>query len=198
MFGLMGKLLRVNLTEGSILQEEIPEEKAKKFLGGRGLGTKYLFDELTPGIDPLGPENKLIFMTGLLTGTPSPSASRYSVVTKSPLTNIWAQSSSGGRWGVDLKQSGFDGIIFDTSDDNILNGFNTYLDFFKTNIFNGKKLELKYLDLFKEKHPDVVEKWNYTKGYSTCAEESMLIFKAIDDGKAAETLETMIAVTNSK
>ena len=113
MFGLMGKLLRVNLTEGSILQEEIPEEKAKKFLGGRGLGTKYLFDELTPGIDPLGPENKLIFMTGLLTGTPSPSASRYSVVTKSPLTNIWAQSSSGGRWGVDLKQSGFDGIIFE-------------------------------------------------------------------------------------
>jgi len=113
MFGLMGKLLRVNLTEGSILQEEIPEEKAKKFLGGRGLGTKYLFDELTPGIDPLGPENKLIFMTGLLTGTPSPSASRYSVVTKSPLTNIWAQSSSGGRWGVDLKHSGFDGIIFE-------------------------------------------------------------------------------------
>ena len=113
MFGLMGKLLRVNLTEGSILQEEIPEEKAKKFLGGRGLGTKYLFDELTPGIDPLGPENKLIFMTGLLTGTPSPSASRYSVVTKSPLTNIWAQSSSGGRWGVDLKHSGFDGIVFE-------------------------------------------------------------------------------------
>ena len=113
MFGLMGKLLRVNLTEGSILQEEIPEEKAKKFLGGRGLGTKYLFDELKRGIDPLGPENKLIFMTGLLTGTPSPSASRYSVVTKSPLTNIWAQSSSGGRWGVDLKHSGFDGIIFE-------------------------------------------------------------------------------------
>ena len=113
MFGLMGKLLRVNLTEGSILQEEIPEEKAKKFLGGRGLGTKYLFDELKRGIDPLGPENKLIFMTGLLTGTPSPSASRYSVVTKSPLTNIWAQSSSGGRWGVDLKHSGFDGIVFE-------------------------------------------------------------------------------------
>ncbi len=113
MFGLMGKLLRVNLTEGSIVQEKIPEERAKKFLGGRGLGTKYLFDELKRGIDPLGPENKLIFMTGLLTGTPSPSASRYSVVTKSPLTNIWAQSSSGGRWGVDLKHSGFDGIIFE-------------------------------------------------------------------------------------
>ncbi|MBW1674078.1 MAG: aldehyde ferredoxin oxidoreductase family protein [Deltaproteobacteria bacterium] len=113
MFGLMGKILRVNLTEGKILKEEIPEEMAKKFLGGRGLASKYLFDENRPGIDPLGPENKLIFMSGLVTGTASPSASRYSVVTKSPLTNIWAQSSSGGRWGVDLKHSGFDGIIFE-------------------------------------------------------------------------------------
>jgi aldehyde:ferredoxin oxidoreductase len=113
MFGLMGKVLRVNLTQGSILQEKIPEDLVKAFLGGRGLATKYLFDELTPGTDPLGPENKLIFMTGLLTGTPSPSASRYSIVTKSPLTNIWAQSSSGGRWGVDLKHSGFDGIILE-------------------------------------------------------------------------------------
>jgi len=113
MFGLMGKILRVNLTERKISEEEIPEEIAKKFLGGRGIAGKYLFDEVKPGIDPLGPENKLIFMSGLLTGTPSPSAARYSVVAKSPLTNIWAQSNSGGRWGVDLKHSGFDGIIFE-------------------------------------------------------------------------------------
>jgi aldehyde:ferredoxin oxidoreductase len=86
---------------------------AKKFLGGRGLASKYLFDEVKPGADPLGPRNKLIFMSGLLTGTASPSAGRYSVVTKSPLTNIWCQSNSGGRWGVDLKHSGFDGIIFE-------------------------------------------------------------------------------------
>ncbi|MCJ7775253.1 MAG: aldehyde ferredoxin oxidoreductase family protein [Desulfobulbaceae bacterium] len=113
MFGLMGKILRVNLTEGKILEEEIPEEMAKKFLGGRGLASKYLFDEVKPGADPLGSRNKLIFMSGLLTGTASPSAGRYSVVTKSPLTNIWCQSNSGGRWGVDLKHSGFDGIIFE-------------------------------------------------------------------------------------
>ena len=113
MHGLMGKILRVNLAEGKILEEEIPEEMAKKFLGGRGIASKYLFDEVKPGIAPLGPENKLIFMSGLLTGTPSPSAARYSVVAKSPLTNIWAQSNSGGRWGVDLKHSGFDGIIFE-------------------------------------------------------------------------------------
>ena len=113
MHGLMGKILRVNLAEGKISEEEIPEEMAKKFLGGRGIASKYLFDEVKPGIAPLGPENKLIFMSGLLTGTPSPSAARYSVVAKSPLTNIWAQSNSGGRWGVDLKHSGFDGIIFE-------------------------------------------------------------------------------------
>jgi aldehyde:ferredoxin oxidoreductase len=113
MHGLMGKILRVNLTEGKIAEEEIPEEMAKKFLGGRGIASKYLFDEVKPGISPLGPENKLIFMSGLLTGTLSPSAARYSVVAKSPLTNIWAQSNSGGRWGVDLKHSGFDGIIFE-------------------------------------------------------------------------------------
>ena len=113
MFGLMGTILRVNLEEGTILKEAIPEDLAKKFLGGRGLASKYLFDENKPGIDSLGPENKLIFFAGLVTGTASPSASRYSVVTKSPLTNIWAQSSSGGRWGVDLKQSGYDGIIFE-------------------------------------------------------------------------------------
>ena len=115
MFGLMGKILRVDLTAGTISEEEIPEETAKKFLGGRGLASKYLLDETIPGTDPLAPENKLIFMSGILTGTPSPSASRYSVVTKSPLTNLWAQSSSGGRWGVDLKHSGFDGIIFEGS-----------------------------------------------------------------------------------
>jgi len=113
MFGLMGKILRVNLTAGEIREEEIPEDRAEKFMGGRGLATKYLFDELKPGADALGPENKLIFMSGLLTGTASPSAGRYSVVTKSPLTNIWCQSNSGGRWGVDLKRSGFDGIIFE-------------------------------------------------------------------------------------
>jgi aldehyde:ferredoxin oxidoreductase len=113
MFGLMGKILRVNLTDGNISEEGIPEEMVKKFLGGRGIASKYLFDELKPGVDPLGPENKLIFMSGLLSGTPSPSAGRYSVVAKSPLTNIWAQANSGGRWGVDLKQSGFDGIIFE-------------------------------------------------------------------------------------
>ncbi len=82
------------------------------FLGGSGLATKYLFDEVPKGADPLGPDNALIFMTGPLTGTESPSAGRYCVVTKSPLTGFWAEANSGGNWGVYLKSSGFDGIIF--------------------------------------------------------------------------------------
>jgi aldehyde:ferredoxin oxidoreductase len=112
MFGYMGKILKVNLS-GSKISEEIPaEETYKMFLGGSGLATKYLFDEVPKGADPLGPDNALIFMTGPLTGTESPSAGRYSVVSKSPLTGFWGEANSGGNWGVYLKGSGVDGIIF--------------------------------------------------------------------------------------
>ncbi|MHA2181446.1 MAG: aldehyde ferredoxin oxidoreductase family protein [Promethearchaeota archaeon] len=109
----MGKILRVNLTEGTINEEFPDDETLKLYLGGAGLATKYLIDEVPKGIDPLGPENKLIFMTGPLTGTPSPSTGRYCVVAKSPLTGIWGEANSAGFWGRDLKRSGFDGIIFE-------------------------------------------------------------------------------------
>lgn len=109
----MGKILRVNLSNGKISEEFPDEETLKLYLGGAGLATKYLIDEVPKGIDPLGPENKLIFMTGPLTGTPSPSTGRYSVVAKSPLTGIWGQANSAGFWGRDLKRSGFDGVIFE-------------------------------------------------------------------------------------
>lgn len=113
MSGYHGKLLRVNLTEGSIAEEEIPEQWVKDYLGGAGLATKYLWDEVPQDADPLGPENKLIFMTGSLTGVVAPSTGRYSVVAKSPQTGIWGQANSGGRWGVDFKKCGYDGIIFE-------------------------------------------------------------------------------------
>jgi len=115
MFGLMGKILRVNLTDKTVTQEDIPETVAEKFVGGVGLATKYLYDEVVKGADPLGPENKLIFMTGPLTGTPCPSAGRYCVVGKSPLTGTWAQSNSGGYWAPEFKRTGYDGIIFEGS-----------------------------------------------------------------------------------
>ncbi len=112
MFGGHGKLLRINLSEGTVKQEEISEELFDKFLTGAGLATHYLFREVPKGADPLGPENELILMTGALTGTVAPSTGRFNWVFKSPLTGIWAQSNSAGFWGVDFKKTGYDGIIF--------------------------------------------------------------------------------------
>ncbi|MHC4752323.1 MAG: aldehyde ferredoxin oxidoreductase N-terminal domain-containing protein, partial [Planctomycetota bacterium] len=112
MSGFMGKILRVDLTEGKLWDEALSEDVTRKFIGGVGLATRYLYDEVPQGAEPLGPENKLIFMTGPLTGTASASAARYSVVTKSPLTGIWGQANSGGSFGPAMKRSGYDGIIF--------------------------------------------------------------------------------------
>ncbi len=113
MFGFMGKILRVNLSDKSFQEEALPELEARKFLGGNGLATWYLFNELTEGTDPLGPDNKIIYMSGPLTGTMSPSSGRFSAVTKSPLTGLWGSANSGGRWGLDLKKSGYDGLIIE-------------------------------------------------------------------------------------
>lgn len=110
--GFMGKILRVDLSEGKLWDEELSEELTRKYLGGAGLATYYLYNEVPQGADPLGSDNRLIFMTGPLTGTASPSAARYSVVTKSPVTGIWAQANSGGNFGPMLKRSGYDGVIF--------------------------------------------------------------------------------------
>ena len=80
--GLMGKILRVNLSEGDISIESIPPDWARQFLGGAGLATRYLVDQIPIGADPLGPDNPLIFMTGPLTGTSSASARRASRLTR--------------------------------------------------------------------------------------------------------------------
>ena len=112
-YAFMGKILRVNLSQGTISAEPIRDDWAQRFLGGAGLATKYLYEEVPRGTNPLGPANKLIFMTGPLTGTTSASASRYSVVARSPLTGIWGHANSGGTFGPALKRSGFDGIIFE-------------------------------------------------------------------------------------
>lgn len=112
-FGFMDKILRVNLTNGTTTIETIPEQWARDYLGGGGLATKYLFEEVPADTDPLGPNNKLIFMTGPLTGTSSASASRYSVVAKSPLTGLWGHGNSGGNFGPAMKRAGFDGFIIE-------------------------------------------------------------------------------------
>jgi Aldehyde:ferredoxin oxidoreductase len=105
------KLARINLTTGEIRTEELDIELAKKFIGGRGLGTKMLYDEGIATVDPLSSQNKLIYITGAVTGTKSPSSGRYMVVTKSPLTGMIACSNSGGVWGAKLKYAGWEALI---------------------------------------------------------------------------------------
>jgi aldehyde:ferredoxin oxidoreductase len=112
-YAFMGKILRVDLTRGELWDEDTRLDWAQDFLGGSGLATRYLYEIAPRNVDPLGPENPLIFMTGPLTGTASASASRYSVVARSPLTGIWGQANSGGSFGPALKRSGYDGIIFE-------------------------------------------------------------------------------------
>ena len=107
------KLLRINLNNGSVKEEPIPDDYIEKYIGGRGLATKYLFDEINPEIDALSPENKLIFVTGPLTGTTAPTGGRYMVVTKGPLTGTVACSNSGGFWGPELKKAGYDMLIIE-------------------------------------------------------------------------------------
>ena len=100
------KLMRVNLSNGQISDEPLNQEWVQLYLGQRGLASKYLFDEIDPACDPLGPDNKLIFTTGPLTGTMASTGGRYSVVCKSPLTGAIACSNSGGFFGARAKVRG--------------------------------------------------------------------------------------------
>src|SRR3974390_1252650 len=93
MFGWTGNTLRINLSNGTVTREATDPKLAKLYLGGRGLGSKIMFDEVDPRVDPLSPENKLIFAAGPFTGTYAPSGGRYMVITKGPLTGTIACSN---------------------------------------------------------------------------------------------------------
>jgi aldehyde:ferredoxin oxidoreductase len=109
--GWQGKILRVDLSAGTTKSEPLNMTWAKEYLGSRGLASRYLFDEMDPTIDPLDPENRLIFATGPLTGTMASTGGRYTVVTKGALTNAITCSNSGGYFGAELKFAGYDMII---------------------------------------------------------------------------------------
>ncbi len=113
MHGWMGKILRVNLTDGKITSEKMSKDFAKEYIGGNGFVARILWEELEKGIDPLGPKNKLILATGPLSGTIWPSSGRLKVAAKSPLSNGWGESNVGGHLGPEIKYSGFDAIIFE-------------------------------------------------------------------------------------
>ena len=107
------KVLRVNLTTATCTTEPLNLKWADQFLGQRGLATKYFVEEVDPKVDPLSPDNKLIFATGPLTGTMASTGGRYSVITKGPLTGAIACSNSGGYFGAELKFAGWDMVIFE-------------------------------------------------------------------------------------
>jgi len=109
--GYAKKILRVDLSSSKIYVEDLNEELARQFIGGSGLGVKYLYEMTNEMTDPLGPENPLIFMAGPFTGTAVPLSGRHAVVSGSPLTGIFGESDVGGTWGANLKKAVFDGII---------------------------------------------------------------------------------------
>ena len=109
--GYCGKVLFVELSEGKIEELKPSEQTYRSFIGGTGLGVRFLYEKMKAGNDPLGSENILGFVTGPLTGTSAPGSGRFTVVCKSPLTNAWADSNSGGYWGPELKYAGYDAVF---------------------------------------------------------------------------------------
>ncbi|MCH1477508.1 aldehyde ferredoxin oxidoreductase family protein [Arenicellales bacterium nBUS_45] len=108
-----GKILRVDLSAGTCTSEPLNMQWANDYMGQRGLATKYLVEETDPTVDPFSPDNKMIFATGPLTGTIAPTSGRWSVVCKGPLTGAIACSNSGGFFGAELKNAGWDMVIFE-------------------------------------------------------------------------------------
>ena len=111
--GYCGALLRINLTSGKVAVEPLKEEWAEKYLGGAGLASRILYDELKPGIDAFSPENKTLIMSGPVNGTMIPTASRVGAYCKSPLTGSFFHGTAGGHFGAELKYAGYDGVIIE-------------------------------------------------------------------------------------
>ena len=102
-----GKILDVDLSNGKIEKRDIDPEFARKFIGGMGFSCKILYDEVGPNVDPLSPDNIVIFANGPLTGTRAPCSGRTEITTKSPLTGSIGTGNTGGMWGARLKHAGF-------------------------------------------------------------------------------------------
>ena len=110
-FGYHGKILHVDLTTGKLEVKEPSETFYRKYMGGSGMGAYYLLKHTPAGADPLGPENTLSLMVGVVTGAPFSGQSRVTATAKSPVTGLVGDSQSGGFWPAELKAAGFDGIV---------------------------------------------------------------------------------------
>jgi len=110
-WGYTGKILYVDLSKSKYWVEELKESLAKTYVGGSGLAAYLLWNLVDGGVDPLSPENPLIIATGPATGALAPSAGRFALVSKSPLTNIWGESHAGGFFGPEVKYAGYDVVV---------------------------------------------------------------------------------------
>lgn len=113
MLGYTNQVLRVDLTNKKSSVEPLNMNWAEKYIGSKGLAIKYLYEELEPGIDPLGPDNKLLFTTGPMTGTPVPCSGKLSIAAKSPATGTMNDCSIGGHIALKIKYAGYDMVIFE-------------------------------------------------------------------------------------
>jgi len=109
--GFFGKVLRVNLSDGSVTTSTLPDDFAVNYLGGRGIGARILYQENPPHVDPYSPDNRLIFFTGPMMGTTAPCCVKFSLVTKSPLSGTILMTLAGGYFGPEFKRAGYDGIV---------------------------------------------------------------------------------------
>jgi len=110
-YGYAGKILKVDLSSMDASPEDLDEKIARKYLGGLGIGVKYLYDEVGPEINPFSKDNMIVFANGPLTATRSPTNGRTEVVTKSPLTGSIGTGNFGSWWGVRLKLAGYDAVV---------------------------------------------------------------------------------------
>ncbi len=185
-WGYLGKLLRVDLTEGEIKEEELDREMAEKYVGGAGLGSSILKEEISDNIDALDPENKLIFFSGPFSGTGIPGSGTYSVVTKGPLTDLAVGAQANGWFGARMKFAGYDGIIVEGKAAEL-----SYLVIDDENVSIKKDPELEGKGT-NETQQYLLDKFDLSKGSVACigpAGENEVLFANIasDFGHFAST-----------
>lgn len=197
MNGWMGSIIRVNLTNETFKTEPLNTVDAKLYLGGRGLGAKIYMDEVDPKADALGPENKLIFITGPLTGTLAASAGRYEVVTKSPLSGTIEVCSPGGHFGPELKYAGYDGIILEGKAQKPLYLYinNEHLELRDAGHIWSKEVPATTVELLKETEEDAK-----VACIGPAGKKPVLSVEAINDREAAggSGLGSVMAAKNLK
>ncbi|NHJ47490.1 MAG: aldehyde ferredoxin oxidoreductase family protein [Asgard group archaeon] len=193
--GNTGKILVVNLSDEKFVTYNPSKDDYRQFIGGSGLAAKLLYKHLTKELDPLSPENYLAFVTGPLTGTKTPNCGRHVVCAKSPLTNIWGEANSGGKFGTYLKFVGYDGLVFHgkASSPKILIIFDKEIALMDASFLWGKNV----FDVEKELKQRF-EKMSSFATIGVAGEKQVKVAAVMNDGDRAAGRTGMGAVMGSK